>query len=209
MKWTQEDLKFLRDNVNEMTNREIGKVLGRSKNGIRQVMLRSGIERSREAAKKFMIENAQKGTSRRKKLEFKNVPCELYPELGDCTICISHIANGEGYPQIQRNGKRNKVAIYLWEQKYGEIPKGMCALHKCDNPQCVRLSHLFLGTKADNIQDAYNKGRRKRLLTAKQAVEIFNSNESHKILMVRYSVYRGIIDAIKRRRTYKSATRFQ
>ena len=37
----------------------------------------------------------------------------------------------------------------------------MSVLHKCDVPDCVRPSHLFLGTQADNIADMDRKGRRK------------------------------------------------
>jgi hypothetical protein len=32
-------------------------------------------------------------------------------------------------------------------------------LHHCDTPRCVRPDHLFLGTIADNVQDASRKGR--------------------------------------------------
>jgi hypothetical protein len=31
--------------------------------------------------------------------------------------------------------------------------------HRCDNPRCVRLDHLFSGTASDNMQDANSKGR--------------------------------------------------
>jgi len=44
-----------------------------------------------------------------------------------------------------------------WELEHGPIPEGMCVLHQCDTPRCVR--HLFLGTKLQNIRDMIAKGR--------------------------------------------------
>lgn len=35
----------------------------------------------------------------------------------------------------------------------------MCALHRCDNPPCVRPSHLFPGTVPINNHDRHAKGR--------------------------------------------------
>ena len=46
-----------------------------------------------------------------------------------------------------------------WELVNGAIPDGMCVLHKCDNPPCVRVEHLFLGTVYENNTDRANKGR--------------------------------------------------
>jgi len=48
---------------------------------------------------------------------------------------------------------------WSWEQTNGPIPVGMFVLHHCDNPPCVRPSHLFLGTNQDNRRDAMSKGR--------------------------------------------------
>jgi hypothetical protein len=41
----------------------------------------------------------------------------------------------------------------------GPIPKGLVVRHRCNNPRCVRPSHLLLGTQHDNVHDAIRAGR--------------------------------------------------
>lgn len=46
-----------------------------------------------------------------------------------------------------------------WVLANGDIPDGMCILHHCDNRKCVNPSHLFIGTRHDNMVDCLAKGR--------------------------------------------------
>ena len=65
----------------------------------------------------------------------------------------------DGYGQIYINGKIMYAHRWAWEQINGPIPKGMCICHKCDNPSCINLRHLFIGSRADNNADTARKGR--------------------------------------------------
>lgn len=67
-----------------------------------------------------------------------------------------------GYGTIKINGKGKRAHRVSWEIHFGVIPLGMCVCHRCDNPSCVRLDHLFLGTSAENTADSVAKGRQAR-----------------------------------------------
>lgn len=47
----------------------------------------------------------------------------------------------------------------MWEHHNGPIPAGLDVCHKCDVRHCCEITHLFLGTRADNMADAVAKGR--------------------------------------------------
>ena len=71
-----------------------------------------------------------------------------------CTIYVG-THNKDGYGLV----KRQLAHRIWWKLHNGHIPNRMCVLHSCDNPPCCNLSHLFLGTRADNVYDCHKKGR--------------------------------------------------
>lgn len=89
----------------------------------------------------------------------------LIPELGECWIWIG-ATDKKNYGKIQagtfaapRLVQTHRVS---YEIAYGPIPTGSNVLHRCDNPPCLRPTHLFVGTYADNARDKVAKGRQIR-----------------------------------------------
>ena len=83
------------------------------------------------------------------------------PELGPCWPWTASCAGG-GYGQLSagKQGARPLIASRVsYEIHFGLIPEGLWVLHYCDNPPCVRPSHLFLGNNLSNMRDCAAKGR--------------------------------------------------
>jgi HNH endonuclease len=114
------------------------------------------------------------------------------------------LISGRGYFRF-RGAPRlaNRIA---WILTRGEIPEGMCVLHRCDNPKCVNPDHLFLGTQADNLADMRAKGRYRNptsKLTASDVLNIRILDIPQINLAKLYGVTKTTISRIKLRRIWK------
>lgn len=65
----------------------------------------------------------------------------------------------KGYGVLWEARKRLLAHRVAYEKANGSIPAGLCVCHACDNPACVNVAHLFLGTRGDNNRDRHSKGR--------------------------------------------------
>jgi Autographiviridae endonuclease len=92
--------------------------------------------------------------------------CEVWPDIKG-TRCWEWTGSlyASGYGQF-----RNKVChilshrfAYELEHSKGSLGKKLCC-HKCDNPKCVRWSHLFKGTNKDNGYDKKIKDRANKIV---------------------------------------------
>lgn len=118
--------------------------------------------------------------------------------------------NNKGYGQISRGGRGNsmmKAHVAAWELTYGLVPPGKEVCHRCDNPPCCRPSHLFVGTHAENQQDAAVKGRMARgqrrgvaaKLSAQRVDEIRAAVGTHSVIAQKYGVSRSLVTMVRNR----------
>jgi hypothetical protein len=100
-----------------------------------------------------------------------------------------------------KKGKMRRAHKVAYELYVGEVPDGMCVCHKCDNPPCTRLDHLFLGTTKDNNLDRAKKGRTKNGNTNKTHCDNGHPfSEANTYLWNGYRRCRTCHNAIKRKR---------
>lgn len=83
---------------------------------------------------------------------------ESIDKSGECWLWTGS-QDANGYGQLWIDGRRERATHLALAFDGRPVPVGMKALHHCDNPPCVRPTHLFIGTQADNMADMRAKGR--------------------------------------------------
>lgn len=133
-----------------------------------------------------------------------------------CVELISHTAKTDGYSRVGVGRISKLVHRLIFFCAFPETDTSLCILHKCDNPACCRLDHLFAGTQTDNMEDKIKKGRQRSgssfgvehprsVLTAEQVREIRASKRHHgnvTSLARRYNVALGTIKSVLNHKTY-------
>lgn len=64
-----------------------------------------------------------------------------------------------GYGRMRHGGKAMPAHRAIWEIHNGPVPRELVMRHTCDNPPCVNLEHLLVGTKQQNAQDMLDRNR--------------------------------------------------
>lgn len=77
---------------------------------------------------------------------------------GECFVWIKY-CDKYGYGSTRVGGKMVLAHRLVWIIAHGFVPTGLCVLHRCDNPPCIRLDHLWLGSHTDNMKDMARKQR--------------------------------------------------
>jgi hypothetical protein len=132
-----------------------------------------------------------------------------------------------GYARMKLN-KKDSILIhrFSWQIHFGQIPKNLFVLHKCDNRICSNPDHLFLGTKLDNMRDCAKKGRIIRpiisyftlhpeiiplgekhhsaKLTEQDVRDIRNSKERPSTLFKKYKISRTVLWEIRTKKIWKN-----
>ena len=135
-----------------------------------------------------------------------------------CWNWTGALNGGYGTIGIGRSGEGNILAhrlSWMLHNEMKDIPSEIFVCHTCDNRRCVRIEHLFLGSRQDNQRDMTDKGRSLRgerhnlvCLTESEVLEIrriWNEDKSmkQKDIAAKFNTTKGNISQIVRGKRWK------
>ena len=99
------------------------------------------------------------------------------------------------------------------------IPKGKQLNHKCDNPLCINLNHIYVDTQARNIRDMEERGRARKVKGEDHGNAVLSNLQVRRIrrmharkertrreLQEMFGVSKATIARIVRGKTYKEVS---
>ena len=112
----------------------------------------------------------------------------------------------DGYGLFSYAGTQYRAAKLALQFDGRQVPDGMLACHHCDNPICVRPSHLYCGTPTQNAADAKRRGRlnpgKKAKLTPDLVRSIRAANGTHDHIASMFGISRANVSLIRGRKTW-------
>ena len=141
------------------------------------------------------------------------------PHMETCCWEWHGSKNLGGYGRFKIKDKYHRAHALSLSWVLGHTPKYV--MHKCDNPSCVRPSHLQEGNHGENMKDAYAKGRRpdctrkgpnhpNAVFTAADIRDIrarYAAGETQKSIGASYGVVQSHISLIVLGKIYKTVSR--
>jgi hypothetical protein len=107
--------------------------------------------------------------------------------------------NGYGVASI---GKSQTMLAHRFAASLTQDITDKTVLHRCDNPLCVRPSHLVVGSQQDNMQDMYEKERSNNKLDAVAVRDIRTKTLSRPEYAKKYNITEGTVGDVQRRYTW-------
>lgn len=83
----------------------------------------------------------------------------FWPKVMRADGCWNWSGTKQRYGRMKIGNRMQLAHRVSWEIHRGQVPDGLCVLHRCDNGICVNPDHLFLGTHTDNMRDRQEKHR--------------------------------------------------
>ena len=170
--------------------------------------------RERGCAMRMLQKGKVRGPYRKKRTVAERFYALVIPEPNSGCHLWYGTCDSNGYGLLHADGRRVRATRLAMRLAGIDVPDHLDVCHKCDNPACVNVDHLFLGTASDNIRDMFRKGRGHHnvklgsenhlsRLTEEQVREIKTSQLSSVSLARMYGVDKSNIWNIRTGRTWR------